>query len=82
MMTDAVVCTPLVVEQIALRGARSSLRITRTGKGPARSAKSARQLAREPRAVLVAGVAGALQSRVRTGDLVVASEIRVDGGRV
>jgi 4-hydroxy-3-methylbut-2-enyl diphosphate reductase len=82
MMTDAVVCTPLVVEQIALRGARSSLRITRTGKGPARSAKSARQLAREPRAVLVAGVAGALQSGVRTGDLVVASEIRVDGGRV
>jgi 4-hydroxy-3-methylbut-2-enyl diphosphate reductase len=82
MMTEAVVCTPLVAEQVALRGARSSLRIARTGKGPERSAASARQLAREPRAVLVAGVAGALQSGVRTGDLVVASEIRIGGGPV
>ena len=67
-MTSAVVCTPLGVEQAALRGAVSAA-VLRTGAGP-----SGRVDATGP--VLVAGVAGALTNQLRPGDLVVAEELR------
>ena len=67
-MISAVVCTPLRIEQAALRGAVTAT-VLRTGAGP-----SGRIDAAGP--VLVAGVAGALTNQLRPGDLVVAEELR------
>ncbi|HEY6596657.1 MAG TPA: 4-hydroxy-3-methylbut-2-enyl diphosphate reductase [Asanoa sp.] len=76
-MTGGVtVCTPMVVERAALRGARTPVR--RSGMGPRRSGVSAAGLA--GRAVLVAGVGGGLGPEVRPGDVVVASEVRRPDG--
>ncbi|MCF7549176.1 4-hydroxy-3-methylbut-2-enyl diphosphate reductase [Pseudonocardia sp. WMMC193] len=75
-LAPPVVCAPLTVEQVALRGLAASARVVRTGFGPVRSAAAARWIGSAgPRPVLVAGVAGALTEGVRPGDLVVASEI-------
>jgi 4-hydroxy-3-methylbut-2-enyl diphosphate reductase len=70
---DTLLFTPLRVEAAALRGA--GLPLVRTGMGPARAARAA---ARAPTGTprLVAGVAGGLDSRLRPGDLVVATEVR------
>ncbi len=77
-MTGPVVCAPMRVEQLALRGARTQLR--HTGMGPRRSLRSAAQLAAT--GVLVAGVGGSLDPVARPGDLVVASEVRGPAGEV
>jgi 4-hydroxy-3-methylbut-2-en-1-yl diphosphate reductase len=76
----AVVCAPLAVERLALRGRTGAVPVLRTGLGPRRSAAAAARLAAAgPRPVLVVGVAGALSPRLRAGDLVVADEVRRDG---
>ncbi|WP_323182742.1 4-hydroxy-3-methylbut-2-enyl diphosphate reductase [Aldersonia sp. NBC_00410] len=64
----ATVCTPLRSEYAALRG-RVAVPVRRTGRGPDRRLPAAGP-------VLVAGVAGALGTTLRPGDVVVASELR------
>ncbi|MGH3526233.1 MAG: 4-hydroxy-3-methylbut-2-enyl diphosphate reductase [Pseudonocardiaceae bacterium] len=75
-MSRAVLCTPLRVEQAALRGAGRSLRVVHTGMGPRRAATTAATLSRNADPVLVAGVAGALTPHIHPGDVVVATEVR------
>ncbi|RJQ86274.1 4-hydroxy-3-methylbut-2-enyl diphosphate reductase [Amycolatopsis panacis] len=70
----AVVCAPLRIEQLALRGA------VHTGLGPRRAAATAARLPAGPR--LVAGLGGGLAPHVRPGDLVVATEVRGPQGTV
>jgi 4-hydroxy-3-methylbut-2-en-1-yl diphosphate reductase len=77
-MSRAVVCTPLLVEQWALRGRLSSPPLL-TGMGPRRSTESTSRM-HSHEAVLVAGVGGAVQPDIRPGDLVVATEIRGSDG--
>ncbi|MGH3798148.1 MAG: 4-hydroxy-3-methylbut-2-enyl diphosphate reductase [Pseudonocardiaceae bacterium] len=76
----AVLCTPLRVEQAALRRAGRSMRLVRTGMGPRRAAATAARLSSGTDPVLVAGVGGGLVPQVRPGDVVVASEVRDDSG--
>jgi len=75
-ISRAVLCTPLRVEQAALRGAGRSMRVVHTGMGPRRAAATAAPLSRNPDPVLGAGVAGARTSHIRPGDVVVATEVR------
>jgi 4-hydroxy-3-methylbut-2-en-1-yl diphosphate reductase len=75
-MNRAVLCTPLRIEQAALRGAEHSMRLVHTGMGPRRAAATAAALATSTNPALVAGVAGALAPHIRPGDVVVATEIR------
>jgi 4-hydroxy-3-methylbut-2-en-1-yl diphosphate reductase len=72
----AVVCTPMAVERAALRMLRAE--VVRTGMGSKRSARSAAALRGRP--VVVAGVGGGLQPRVKPGDVVVATEVRGPSG--
>ncbi len=72
-MSAGIVCTPLLSERTALRGAVTAP-VRRTGRGP-----SGKFGAAGP--VLVAGVAGALAGDLWPGDLVVAEEFRNEGGR-
>jgi 4-hydroxy-3-methylbut-2-en-1-yl diphosphate reductase len=69
-----VIATPLLVERAALRGAVADVPTARTGAGRRSAARTRRHLAGRP--TLVAGVAGALDDRLRPGDLVVATEVR------
>jgi 4-hydroxy-3-methylbut-2-en-1-yl diphosphate reductase len=64
------VCTPLWVERLAL-GRLKGIRVVHTGMGPRRSGA-----AEVDGPVLVAGVAGALSTKIRPGDVVVASQVR------
>jgi len=76
------VLAPLWLEALAVRRARTGAEVVRTGLGPARARRAARDLAaRFPRgtAFAVAGVCGALDARLVPGDVVVASELRGDG---
>ncbi|MGY1708752.1 4-hydroxy-3-methylbut-2-enyl diphosphate reductase [Geodermatophilus sp. SYSU D00758] len=73
MTARPVVATPLRSERAALTGAVPGVPVQRTGRGPRRSAAWVRDRAAGP--VLVAGVAGALDARLRPGDLVVAGEV-------
>jgi 4-hydroxy-3-methylbut-2-enyl diphosphate reductase len=75
-MSDVVIAAPLRVERAALRRARTP--VVRTGMGWQRASAWTTQAA----AVLVAGVAGGLDPRVRVGDLVVATEVRGPDGTV
>ena len=87
-----VIAAPLRVEEQALRrglraapGGGATVRVLRTGYGPARSAVAATKIAASDDAALaVGGVAGALADDLRVGDLVVASEVTdagpADGG--
>jgi 4-hydroxy-3-methylbut-2-enyl diphosphate reductase len=79
MSPPAVLYTPLRVEHAALRAAGDTLRLVRTGLGPARAAR-ARVSGPAPAAVLVAGVGGALRPGLRPGELVVATEVRGEDG--
>jgi 4-hydroxy-3-methylbut-2-enyl diphosphate reductase len=80
-MTAPVVCTPLRVERAALGGRLGAVEVLRTGPGPRRSTAAAARIgASAPRPVLVAGVAGALDPRLRPGDLVVADEVWCEAG--
>lgn len=78
-MSRPVLCTPLRVEQAALRRAGRTMRVVRTGMGPRRAAATAAALSSGSDPVLVAGVGGGLAPQVRPGDVVVASEVRQDG---
>jgi 4-hydroxy-3-methylbut-2-en-1-yl diphosphate reductase len=82
-VTAPLVCTPLWVEYLALRGKVSGGQLARTGMGQQRSMTSARRLCPGRPGVLVAGVAGSLRGDVRSGDVVVATEVwRADAGSI
>lgn len=71
------VCAPLRIEARALRAGLDRRTVLRTGCGPARSARSAASLpAGEGTAVVVAGLGGGLAPGLRSGDVVVADELR------
>jgi 4-hydroxy-3-methylbut-2-enyl diphosphate reductase len=76
---SAVVAVPLRAERAALAGRLPGTRVLRTGMGPARSVARTRARLDGASAVLVAGVAGALDAALRPGDLVVADELRGEG---
>ncbi|MWA01663.1 4-hydroxy-3-methylbut-2-enyl diphosphate reductase [Actinomadura sp. LD22] len=78
-MTELAVCAALGIEARAL--ARGGLPVVRTGAGPARARKAAARLAVAD-ALAVAGFGGALDERLRPGDLFVATEIRGAGATV
>ncbi|MBB4684221.1 4-hydroxy-3-methylbut-2-enyl diphosphate reductase [Amycolatopsis jiangsuensis] len=73
-MSPALVCSPLRVERVAVRGT------VHTGLGPRRAAAAAARLPAGPR--LVAGICGGLAAHVRPGDVVVATEVRGPHGTV
>ena len=77
--TGAVVAVPLRAERAALVGRLPGTRVVRTGMGLSRAARRSRALLGRADAVLVAGVAGALDGRLAPGDLVVADELRGPG---
>lgn len=78
-----VVAAPLRLEAMALRRGLPADVVVRTGMGPARSRRAAKALrARNPGAVAVAGVCGALTDDLAPGDVVVASEVRSADGVV
>lgn len=82
MRSKLLVCAPLRVEARALRAGLSA-HVEPTGYGTRRAARSANKLAeRDFDAMAVAGVAGGLADTVRTGDVVVGSEIRGPSGTV
>ena len=76
---NTVLCTPLRVEQAALRRAGRSMQLVRTGMGPRRAAATAATLPNTA-PVLVAGVAAAQVPHIHPGDIVVATEVRVSAG--
>src|SRR5256714_1831422 len=76
----AIVFAPLAVEYRALSRPGSSLRVVRTGMGPARAAAAAEASA-DADAFIVAGVGGGLAPSARPGDIVVATEILTGGVR-
>ncbi|ASU78466.1 hypothetical protein CDG81_09450 [Actinopolyspora erythraea] len=80
MTSDLLVCTPLRVEARALRHLGAN-RVLRTGYGRRHSVRSAAELAgREFGALAVAGLAGGLDPRLRSGDVVVGTEVAEWGG--
>jgi 4-hydroxy-3-methylbut-2-enyl diphosphate reductase len=76
------VVAALRLEALALRRGSPHLRVERCGLGASRARRAATRLRGDPaRALLVAGVCGALDARLAVGDVVVASELRTtDGG--
>jgi 4-hydroxy-3-methylbut-2-enyl diphosphate reductase len=81
--TDLVVATALRIEARALRRGLRGLHVLRTGMGPERARAAApRLLAEAAPAVALAGLCGALDPALEPGALVVASELRQDGGAV
>src|SRR5258708_12778179 len=83
-MTDLLVATPLHTERLALRGAvEHGTRVAATGMGPRNAHAAAAELAQRPgQALAVMGFCGALEQRMRPGELIVASEVRGPGGAV
>jgi 4-hydroxy-3-methylbut-2-enyl diphosphate reductase len=83
-MSDLLVATPLRTERLALRGAvEQSTRVAATGMGPRKAHAAAAELAQRPgQALAVMGFCGALEERMRPGELVVASEVRGPDGAV
>lgn len=78
---NLVVAAALRMEARALRRGAPELRVLRTGMGPVRAQVAETRLRAEPaRAVAVAGLCGALDPALETGTLLVASELRRDGG--
>lgn len=76
-MTDLepILCTPLLVERLAVLAGRPGARVVRTGMGARRTLRRQARLAGAG-PVGVLGVAGGLAPHVRPGDVVVASEVR------
>jgi 4-hydroxy-3-methylbut-2-en-1-yl diphosphate reductase len=91
-MSVLVIVAPLLIEARALRrglrpaamlAGRPALRVLRSGMGPRAAGRLARrlpQLAPLSTPVVVAGFGGGLLPEIRTGDVVVATEIRGPGG--
>jgi 4-hydroxy-3-methylbut-2-enyl diphosphate reductase len=83
MTAPLVVVTPLRIEQLALLGTLRQTQLLRTGMGPARARQArARLAALDGSALAVAGLAGAVDGGLRSGDVVVASELRGPNGVV
>jgi 4-hydroxy-3-methylbut-2-enyl diphosphate reductase len=79
------VCTPLRTEYLAVRRplAARGIRVERTGMGPKASGRSVDRLRVGAGPVLVAGVGGSLVAEVRSGEVVVATEVLdLESGRV
>ncbi|MEV0088088.1 hypothetical protein [Saccharopolyspora sp. NPDC050642] len=77
------ICAPLGIEAQALRAALGRDAVRRTGCGPRRSARAAAALAgADFDALVVAGLAGGVAAEVRSGDVIVADELRGRGGTV
>jgi 4-hydroxy-3-methylbut-2-en-1-yl diphosphate reductase len=77
------VAAPLRLEAMALRRGLPADLVVRTGMGPARSRRAAKALRdRNPAALAVAGVCGALTDELAPGDVVVANEVRSADGVV
>jgi 4-hydroxy-3-methylbut-2-en-1-yl diphosphate reductase len=74
MTERPLIATPLRTEHAALRGAVGGMRTERTGRGSRSAVWAWNRATGGP--TLVAGVAGALDDRLRPGDLVVATEVR------
>jgi len=79
-------CVPLRLEARAVRRGLAGVigngaaEVTRTGFGLRRAARRGRELARQPFGTLaVAGVGGALDPKLRPGEIVVATEVRSAG---
>ncbi|GGI86465.1 lipoprotein [Saccharopolyspora subtropica] len=81
MRPRLLVCAPLASEARALRAALGPDAVRRTGFGPRRSTRSAAGLP-DFDVLVVAGVAGGLGEDVRSGDVIVADEVRGCGGTV
>ncbi len=74
----AVLAAPMRAEATALRrGAGDRILVLHTGTGPLRSRRSAGRLPDRP--VALAGTGGSLLPQLRTGDVVVATELRTTG---
>ncbi|MER7013716.1 hypothetical protein ABT324_20055 [Saccharopolyspora sp. NPDC000359] len=83
MAARLLVCAPLGLEARALRAALGHNSVRRTGFGPRRSARSATTVAAADFDLLVvAGLGGGVGEDVRSGDVVVADEIRGAGSTV
>jgi hypothetical protein len=83
MTRPLLVCAPLHVEAHALRAGLGPDVVRRTGYGPRRSSRSAAELSGlDFDTMAVAGLAGGLADAVRSGDVVVASEVRGPRGTV
>lgn len=83
MTMPLVVCAPMRIEARALRASLGSHVVRRTGYGLRRSNSSVAELNRlDFDTIAVAGFAGGVNDAVRSGDVVVASEIRGPRGAV
>ncbi|MGW1679933.1 phosphorylase family protein [Saccharopolyspora sp. NPDC002376] len=83
MPARLLICAPLGLEAQALRAALGQKSVHRTGFGPRRSARSAAELATADFDLLVvAGLGGGIGENVRSGDVVVADEVRGPDGSV
>lgn len=80
-MTTLLICTALVIEARALRRglATEETRVIRTGMGPRAAARAAARLPAGD-ALAVTGFCGALDEGLRPGEVLVASEVRFEGG--
>jgi 4-hydroxy-3-methylbut-2-enyl diphosphate reductase len=70
------VLTPMGIEARAVRGGAPWARVQKFGIGPTRAGQAASLVAEHDGAVVIAGFAGALDERLRPGDIVLASELR------
>jgi 4-hydroxy-3-methylbut-2-enyl diphosphate reductase len=77
--TDLLVLAPMALEARAIRAGAPWSRVEKIGMGP-RRARAAARLTHQPeqRSALIAGVCGALDSRLEPGDVVLPSELRTD----
>jgi 4-hydroxy-3-methylbut-2-en-1-yl diphosphate reductase len=82
-VTDLLVVTALRSEFLALKGRVPGATVTRCGMGPERVRNWLPTLdALDSSALVVAGVAGGIDPSLRAGDVVVASEVRDEHGRI
>ncbi len=82
-MSRLLVLAPMGIEAALARSGAPNAEILRTGVGPRRSRIAASRAATQSAtAVAVAGFGGALDPRLKPGDVVVASELRGRDGRV
>ncbi len=83
MTSDLLVCTPLRIEERAVRRSLPGVEMLRTGMGPDKAGAAARTLPDRPAATIaVAGFCGALDDGLAPGDVVVASEVHGPDGTV
>ncbi len=83
-MTTLLILAPLGMEARALRRGVRSAAVVKTGMGPEAAIRAGRQVVALAGAgpVAVAGFCGGLRPEIRTGDVIVGSEVRGPGGVV